>query len=72
VVPPQRELAAEAVGDPDVLDVVLMDLTMLVSLGGHERTEEEYRVLLEAAGFQLTRVIPLGAAATSIVEALPV
>jgi SAM-dependent methyltransferase len=35
-----------------------MDLNMLVVLGGRERTEEEYRRLLEAAGFHLERVIP--------------
>ena len=35
-----------------------MDLNMLVVLGGRERTEEEYRNLLQAAGFRLERVIP--------------
>ncbi len=35
-----------------------MDLNMLVVLGGRERTEEEYRQLLRAAGFRLERVIP--------------
>ena len=35
-----------------------MDLNMLVVLGGRERTEEEYRRLLQAAGFRLERVIP--------------
>jgi SAM-dependent methyltransferase len=35
-----------------------MDLNMLVMLGGRERTEEEYRRLLQAAGFRLERVIP--------------
>jgi hypothetical protein len=34
-----------------------MDLNMLVMTGGRERSEAEYRVLLEAAGFRLTRVI---------------
>ena len=34
------------------------DLQMLVIQGGKERTEEEYRKLLEASGFRLTRVIP--------------
>ena len=36
----------------------LSDLNMLVSPGGQERTEAEYRTLLAAAGFTLTRVIP--------------
>jgi hypothetical protein len=36
----------------------LLDLEMLVSPGGKERTETEYRELLAAAGFRLTRVVP--------------
>src|SRR5207253_3727124 len=32
-----------------------MDLNMLVVLGGRERTEEEYRRLLQEAGFRLER-----------------
>jgi SAM-dependent methyltransferase len=35
-----------------------MDLNMLVLLGGRERTEEEYRRLLQEGGFRLERVIP--------------
>lgn len=34
------------------------DLAMLVLPGGMERTEQEYRQLLEAAGFRLTRIVP--------------
>jgi hypothetical protein len=34
------------------------DLAMMVLPGGMERTEEEYRQLLEAAGFRLTRIVP--------------
>ncbi len=34
-----------------------LDLMMLVMEGGKERTKEEYRTLLEAAGFRMTRVI---------------
>lgn len=36
----------------------IMDLEMLVSPGGVERTDEEYKELLAAAGFCLTRIIP--------------
>ncbi|MEV8637648.1 methyltransferase [Streptosporangium sp. NPDC051023] len=36
----------------------LMDLEMLVHTGGRERTEEEFRMLLEASGFELERVVP--------------
>ena len=34
------------------------DLAMMALPGGMERTEEEYRQLVEAAGFQLTRIVP--------------
>jgi hypothetical protein len=36
----------------------LIDLHMLVETGGRERTEAEWRALLEAGGFRLMRVIP--------------
>jgi len=35
------------------------DINMLINVGGSERTEAEYRALYEAAGFQLTRSIPV-------------
>lgn len=35
-----------------------MDLNMLVMTGGRERTEAEFRDLLAAAGFQLSKVVP--------------
>ena len=35
-----------------------IDLNMLVMTGGRERTEDEYRTLLEASGFKLTTIIP--------------
>jgi hypothetical protein len=35
----------------------LLDLQMLL-IGGRERTEDEYRALYGAAGFELTRVVP--------------
>ncbi len=47
----------------------LLDLHMLVLLTGRERTEVEYRDLLAAAGFRLTRIIPTSSGA-SIVEAV--
>jgi hypothetical protein len=39
----------------------LLDLTMLAIPGGLERTEEEFRTLLEAAGFQLTKIVSTSA-----------
>jgi O-methyltransferase domain/Dimerisation domain len=48
----------------------LYDLHMLVLTGGRERTENEYRALLAAADFELTRVIHTDAP-RSVIEALP-
>ena len=65
--------AAEAVcagGSVAAEDV--LDLAMLVVPGGQERTEEEYRILLEKASFRLTRVIPTRTPSGSILEAIPV
>ena len=47
----------------------LLDLAMLVMPGGQERTADEYRLLLNAAGLRMTRVIPT-ASAVSVVEAV--
>ena len=49
----------------------MLDMTMLVSTGGQERTEVEYGSLLAKAGFRLTRVVPTSSAA-SIVESMVV
>jgi O-methyltransferase domain/Dimerisation domain len=46
----------------------MLDMAMLVLLGGQERTETEYAALLKKAGFRLTRVVPTETA-TSVVEA---
>jgi hypothetical protein len=46
------------------------DVNMLVHTGGRNRTEAEYRTLFEAAGFQLTRIIPTQGLARSIVEGI--
>jgi hypothetical protein len=37
-----------------------LDLVMLLIPGGKERTETEYRLLFERAGFELTRIVPTG------------
>jgi hypothetical protein len=47
----------------------MLDLVMLVQLGGQERTETEYASLLSRAGFRLTRVVSTSSAA-SVVEAV--
>ena len=49
-----------------------VDLMMLaMTEGGRERTEEDFRVLFDAAGFELTRIIPTGSR-VSIVEGVAV
>jgi O-methyltransferase domain len=48
----------------------MLDIVMLASIGGQERTEPEYRELLEKSGFRLTRMVPTESA-VSVVEALP-
>jgi ubiquinone/menaquinone biosynthesis C-methylase UbiE len=47
-----------------------MDLHMLLMAGGQERTESEYRWLLESAGLRLHQIVP-GALNVSVIEALP-
>ncbi len=49
---------------------VHLDLTMLMVSGGQERTEEEYRTLLDSGGFQLTRIIPTHSG-KSLIEGIP-
>jgi O-methyltransferase domain/Dimerisation domain len=49
----------------------LIDVLMLMMTSGRERTEEEYRLLLRANGFELTRVIPTPSM-LSIIEAVKV
>ena len=49
----------------------MLDITMLATTPGQERTEPEYRALLEKANFKLNRVIPTNSA-VSIMEAIPV
>jgi hypothetical protein len=48
-----------------------LDLVMLVSAGGRERTESEWRALLAEGGFALSRVHPAGPT-SSVIEASPV
>lgn len=47
----------------------MMDVQMLVATGGKERTENEFRELLELSGFRLTRIIPTHSP-FSIIEAV--
>ena len=47
----------------------ILDMNMLVVTGGQERTEPEYRALLDKAGFRLTQIVQTNSA-VSVVEAL--
>jgi hypothetical protein len=47
----------------------MLDMVMLVQMGGQERTGADYELLLSKAGFRLARVVPTNSAA-SIVEAV--
>jgi O-methyltransferase domain len=44
------------------------DLNMLVVTGGRERTESEYRALVDAAGLTVARIVPTPAA-MSVIDA---
>jgi orsellinic acid C2-O-methyltransferase len=49
-----------------------IDMHMLVMLGGRERTEPEFEVLLSATGFKVLRVFSLpGPTGFSLIEAIP-
>jgi len=48
----------------------LLDLNMLVMTGGQERTETEFRKLLAASGYKLTKIIPT-MAPQRVIEAIP-
>jgi hypothetical protein len=50
------------------------DVNMLVDTGGRLRSEAEFHSLLERAGFQLTRIVPMqseAALVVSVIEAVP-
>jgi len=49
----------------------ILDIAMLVRFTGHERTEDEFRTLLNKAGLRLTKTIPTQVA-MSMVEAVPI
>lgn len=48
-------------GPNDGADVKYTDLNMFVGPGSFERDAEEWRALLQAGGFRMERVTPVGA-----------
>ena len=52
---------------------IRMDLHMLLLLGARERTETEFRALLDSTGFHVHHVVmTLSPAGLGVVEAIPV
>jgi len=68
-----RLLVAERIVPPGNApsEAKLFDINMLVSLGGEERTEDEYTSLFDQSGLKLTRTIPT-TSHLSLIEATPV
>ena len=65
---PERVTAGNSAGVPSLL----LDIHMLVATGGQERTEREYRRLLDDAGFELTRSTePIPPFGFQVIEAGP-
>jgi hypothetical protein len=64
VYPPQIDASLESRG------AAANDVNMLVSTGGRQRSETEFRSLYADAGFRLTRIVPTPARA-SVVEGVP-
>lgn len=53
----ERVLPDVAKATPEDQSKMMSDLTMLVRTGGRERTADEFRALLSAAGLQVTRIV---------------
>ena len=70
--PGARLLLAERIVPPhnEPSEAKLFDINMLVVVGGRERTQTEYRQLLEVSGFTLVRVLDTKSP-ISILEAHP-
>lgn len=70
--PAARLLVVDAVVGPPNEDpqTAFLDLMMLVSAGGRERTEPEWRDLLASAGFRVAHIVPAGPG-RSVIEAVP-
>jgi peptide/nickel transport system substrate-binding protein len=64
----QTPIVPEHVSPPDGMHA-FSDLNMMVNTGGLERTEREYRALIEGAGLRVTRIVPT-MSPFSIIEAI--
>ncbi len=62
----------ERVDTAEAARIVMSDINMLVNTGGRERTADQFRTLLGAAGFDLVDVTPpVGDSQLRIIEAAP-
>lgn len=57
--------------DPELEGRLMSDLNMLAVTGGKERSVAEWKTLLDSAGFECRRIIPVPGELVSIVEAAP-
>ena len=48
----------------------ILDVHMMATTGGRERTESEYRALLDAAGFRVSKILPTQSE-MNVVECVP-
>ncbi len=69
--PGGRIYVVELVRPEASFEGALLDLHMLVTTGGHERTEREHASLLARAGLSLRRMRPLSAACSVLVAERP-
>jgi len=75
IVPHGRLILLEMMLRPEGKGVypILSDLNMLLLTGGCERTEDEYRGLYRAAGFELTKTVATKApTGTTVIEGKPI
>jgi hypothetical protein len=66
----ERILPERADASPSMRAMMMADLLMMIHLAGRERTEREFRALLDASGFRLERIVPTGTQ-LSVIEAAP-
>jgi SAM-dependent methyltransferase len=64
----ERLLPTKLERSPAHRDLVRADLTMLVAHGAGERSEADYRRLLDASGFAVNQIVPIGMT-FSVIEA---
>ena len=64
VYPPRIDQSLESRG------AAANDVNMLVVAGGRQRSEQEFRALYDAAGFELTKIVPT-VARLSLIEGVP-